>query len=354
MLENILKEQDFDKNQGSGGGTGPFDPNQGSGGGTSNTTQLQSTPFRTQAEGDAFRAWVIKTDATYAGQIGLDATGPINNTTIKKAYKKYGTQYQQSLTSSGGTTQQPSGSNSKLVFDTYNKQIFFLSKNNEKYPVVFDTAISDEIDSFLNAGFNKPSAFLGGILMNYGKLITKYQTRQNVQDEIEKNLVDLQQTLNKRLNENFKFKKPTGLAQILEQISPLVTVMVINGVPQKPSEDDNYKKTDNKYIETVVQGGDEIRPGERNNTVKLVKQKVGYNVVGDTGNNFTEEFKNFLLNYKSNKLLDYNNPNISKVLLCSFDDIKRAYSTYCVTVPKPTQTTPATTQTTPSPTPTST
>ena len=237
---------------------------------------------------------------------------------------------------------------SKSIFDIYSKKIFFYSKNNVPYPIKeFNKEIGDEIDNFISDGFNQPSAFLGAILMNYGTQLTQYQTRKNVQDEIDKNLTDLQNTLKSRLNlsEGFKLKKLLGLAQILEQISELVKVNIVNGIPKKTTEDDNYINTNSKTIESVIKGGDEIRPGERNSTVKIVKPRVGYTVSTDAGNNFTENFKNHLLKYKSEKLLDYNNPNISQQLLCSFDDLQQMYPDWCEKFKKPTPT-PTPSQTT--------
>ena len=302
-------------------------------GGNSGGTQLPSTPFKTQAEGDAFRAWVRQTDAAYATQINLSATGPINNNFIRTAYQEYGNQYQQSLTSGGGAAQQSETEDkAKEIFDIYSKKIFFYSKNNVPYNIQpFNKEIGNVIDIFISDGFNQPSAFLGAILMNYGTQLTQYQTRKNVQDEIDKNLTDLQDTLKKRLNlpEGFKLKKLLGLSQILEQISEFVKVNIVNGIPKKTTEDDNYIDTNSKTIESVIEGGDEIRPGERNSTVKIVKPRVGYTVSTDAGNNFTENFKNHLLKYKSEKLLDYNNPNISQQLLCSFDDLQKMYPDWC-------------------------
>jgi hypothetical protein len=117
LLENkkkILTEGDkIPKNTGGGSG----------GGGT----QLPPTPFTTKAEGDAFRAWVIRTDAAYATQIVLSATGPINNSIIRTAYKKYGTAYQNSLSNSGGgNIQQPETvDKAKEIFDKFNDSIWF-------------------------------------------------------------------------------------------------------------------------------------------------------------------------------------------------------------------------------------
>jgi len=237
---------------------------------------------------------------------------------------------------------------SKSIFDIYSKKIFFYSKNNVPYNIQqFNRQIGNEIDTFISDGFNQPSAFLGAILMNYGTQLTQYQTRKNVQDEIDKNLTALQNTLKSRLNlsEGFKLKKLLGLVQILEQISDFVKVNIVNGVPKKTTEDDNYIDTNSKTIESVIEGGDEIRPGERNSTVKIVKPRVGYTVSTDAGNNFTENFKNHLLKYKSEKLLDYNNPNISQQLLCSFDDLQQMYPDWCKKFKKPTPT-PTPSQTT--------
>ena len=75
----------------------------------------------------------------------------------------------------------------------------------------FNKEIGDWINYFISEGFNQPSAFLGAILMNYGTQLTQYQTRKNVQDEIDKFLTALQNTLSSRLNvpivNEFKLKK---------------------------------------------------------------------------------------------------------------------------------------------------
>jgi hypothetical protein len=340
-LARILKEQPVLKPDGGGGSGG------GSGGGG---TQLPPTPFKTQAEGDAFRAWVRQTDAAYATQINLSATGPFNNNFIRNAYKKYGTLYQNSLSNSGGGNAQQitTEDKAKEIFNIYSKKIWFYNKNNVIFNLQeFNKEIGDWINYFISEGFNQPSAFLGAILMNYGTQLTQYQTRKNVQDEIDKNLTELQDTLKKRLNirEGFKLKKLLGLAQILEQISEIVIVNIVNGIPKKTTEDDNYIDTNSKTIESVIEGGDEIRPKERNSTVKIVKPRVGYTVSTDAGNNFTENFKNHLLKYKSEKLLDYNNPNITQQLLCSFDDLQQMYPDWCKKFKKPTPTPSQTTQT---------
>ena len=52
-----------------------------------------STPFKSKAEGDAFRAWINDTYPDYAREIDLDRAGKFNNSYIKKAFAKYGEQY---------------------------------------------------------------------------------------------------------------------------------------------------------------------------------------------------------------------------------------------------------------------
>lgn len=49
-------------------------------------------PFKTEAEGNTFRAWVISKDPTYAKSISLSATGKLNSY-VQKAWDKYGAEY---------------------------------------------------------------------------------------------------------------------------------------------------------------------------------------------------------------------------------------------------------------------
>ncbi len=50
-------------------------------------------PFKTDAEGNAFRAWVNDKYPDYAKSIQLDRTGKRDNSFIKKAWDKYGAEY---------------------------------------------------------------------------------------------------------------------------------------------------------------------------------------------------------------------------------------------------------------------
>lgn len=73
---------------------------------TSNTSSssgssASNTPFKNEAEGNAFRGWVNDNYPDYARSIKLDRTGKFNNPTIKKAWKQYGSAY----SNRGATTQ---------------------------------------------------------------------------------------------------------------------------------------------------------------------------------------------------------------------------------------------------------
>jgi hypothetical protein len=56
-------------------------------------------PFKTESEGNTFRAWVIAKDPTFASSIKLDATGKLNSY-VQKAWDKYGTEYSKKTPSS--------------------------------------------------------------------------------------------------------------------------------------------------------------------------------------------------------------------------------------------------------------
>jgi hypothetical protein len=64
--------------------------------GNTNVTEadLPPTPFKNEAEGNKFRAWVNDNYPKYAKEIDLDRTGAFNNSYIRKAWLKYGTLYQ--------------------------------------------------------------------------------------------------------------------------------------------------------------------------------------------------------------------------------------------------------------------
>jgi hypothetical protein len=285
-----------------------------------NVTQVPSTPFKTQAEGDAFRTWVRQTDATYASQIKLDATGPFNNNTIRTAYQKYGNQYQQSLTSDGGAAQQSETvDKAKEIFDKFNESVNFLSVNNEKFNLEYNQQVSNKIKHFLSKNFNEESSYVGAILSLYGKNISKYKTDEDIQNKIDLHLPALQNYLT--LYEGIQLKRSSGLSQILEQASKIVVVNVVNGIPKKQTESDQYKDATNKTIRSIIGGGSELIKGEKSDTIVRIKSAIGY--TKDSTPYFTEDFNTFVINYKGDNQLDNTNGNISQELICSIEQYKK-------------------------------
>jgi hypothetical protein len=77
----------------------PASSNSASSGSSSN-----NTPFKNEAEGNAFRGWVNDNYSDYARSIKLDRTGKYNNPTIQKAWKQYGSAYTNRSTTPQTTT----------------------------------------------------------------------------------------------------------------------------------------------------------------------------------------------------------------------------------------------------------
>ena len=66
---------------------------------TSTTTSTSTDPevptnFNNKEHGNAFRRWVRAKDLPYATSIDLSASGPFDNSNIRKAYAKYGSEFQ--------------------------------------------------------------------------------------------------------------------------------------------------------------------------------------------------------------------------------------------------------------------
>lgn len=109
---------------------------------TSNVASLPPTPFTNNTEGNAFRGWINDNYPTYARQIDLDRTGAYDNDYIRKAWAKYGAEYQQSI-ASGVPPVKPStadftklsalvGAFTKLVNDSSKLQI----ATSSEYPKI--------------------------------------------------------------------------------------------------------------------------------------------------------------------------------------------------------------------------
>lgn len=282
--------------------------------------QLPSTPFTTKQEGDVFRAWVNKTYPNYAKSIDLSPSGEFNNSHnnshIRKAYVKYGNQYQQSQNNNGSPEKTPD--EYEVIFNKYNKRTFFYSTNNEKMNITYPE-ISSSIQYFKDSGFNDASSYIGGVLKKFGNLIIRYETDDSIQNEVDTQLEDLKNYL----KESIQIKRIIGLGQILEQISTRVKVNVVDRIPERQTEADNYRNMSSIGIRTIVDGGNELRMGDRSDTISSLKLEMKY--PKDQTPLFTEDFKNFLINYQNTKNLAFNNGNITKELICSIE----RYKNYC-------------------------
>jgi hypothetical protein len=268
---------------------------------------------------------------------GYGSYGP----STQKAFTQYGSAYQNSSSNSGGNIQQPETvDKAKEIFDKFNDSVFFYSVNNERMNIEYTQQIGKWIKYYTKKNFNEESAYLGSVLSAYGNMISKYKTDEEIQATIDSQLPNLQTYL-KTLFEGIQLKRRGGLSQILEQVSNLVTVNVVNRIPQKQTEDDNYKDMSNVTIKSIIGGGTELRKGDRSDTIVRVKEALGY--TKDKTPYFTQDFDTFVINYKGTKGMDNTNGNISKDLMCSIEQYKKL----CVTSSGQKTTTPPTNTTTP-------
>ena len=260
-----------------------------------------------------------------------------------KVWNLYGNdfnaQYNPQSDGGGAAQQSETVDKAKEIFDKFNESVNFLSVNNEKFNLEYNQQVSNKIKHFLSKNFNEETSYVGAILSLYGKNISKYKTDEDIQSKIDLHLPALQNYLT--LYEGIQLKRSSGLSQILEQASKIVVVNVVNGIPKKQTEDDNYKNASGKIITSVIGGGDEVIRGEKSDTVARIKKALGY--TKDSTPYFTDDFDTFIRDYKGEKELDNTNGNISKELICSI----KQYEKLCLTLASqkttapPTNTTPA-------------
>jgi hypothetical protein len=268
---------------------------------------------------------------------GYGSYGP----STQKAFTQYGSAYQNSSSNSGGNIQQPETvDKAKEIFDKFNDSVFFYSVNNERMNIEYTQQIGKWIKYYTKKNFNEESAYLGSVLSAYGNMISKYKTDEEIQATIDSQLPNLQTYL-KTLFEGIQLKRRGGLSQILEQVSNLVTVNVVNRIPQKQTEDDNYKDMSNVTIKSIIGGGTELRKGDRSDTIVRVKEALGY--TKDKTPYFTQDFDTFVIKYKGENELDNSNSNISRDLICSI----KQYQQLCSTSSGQKTTAPPTNTTTP-------
>jgi hypothetical protein len=92
--ESIEKAKD-DKSTSDSGSKSTSKSKSSSGDNSSKSTvpSEPATPFKTKEEGNKFREWVNKKYSDWAKENSLDASGPENNSYIRKAYVEYGEEY---------------------------------------------------------------------------------------------------------------------------------------------------------------------------------------------------------------------------------------------------------------------
>ena len=288
--------------------------------------------------------WVECTDSKCTNGKNLNkgkGYGTFGQSTTK-VWNLYGNDFnaQYNPQSDGGAAQQSETvDKAKEIFDKFNESVNFLSVNNEKFNLEYNQQVSNKIKHFLSKNFNEETSYVGAILSLYGKNISKYKTDEDIQSKIDLHLPSLQNYLT--LYEGIQLKRSSGLSQILEQASKIVVVNVVNGIPKKQTEDDEYKDKSSIDINSIIAGVTELRRGDKSDTVVRVKEALGY--TKDTTPYFTQDFDTFIIKYKGTNKLDNFNGNINQKLMCSIEQYKQLCSTSSgqKTTAPPTNTTPS-------------
>ena len=285
----------------------------------------------------AFQDWM---DSYHPNWVGCTDSACTNGKNLNKG-KGYGTfgqsttkvwnlygndfnaQYNPQSDGGGAAQQSETVDKAKEIFDKFNESVNFLSVNNEKFNLEYNQQVSNKIKHFLSKKYNEESSYVGAILSLYGKNISKYKTDEDIQSKIDLHLPALQNYLT--LYEGIQLKRSSGLSQILEQASKIVVVNVVNGIPKKQTDDDNYKDAYSITIKSIIGGGTELRKGDKSDTIVRVKEALGY--TKDTTPYFTQDFDTFVIKYKGTNKLDNTNGNISQDLMCSIEQYKQLCST---------------------------
>jgi hypothetical protein len=286
----------------------------------------------------AFQDWMDSTHPNWVGCTDSKCTNGKNlnkgkgygtfGPSTTKAWSEWGNDFNAQYnpqSGGGGNVQQPETvDKAKEIFDKFNDSVFFRSVNNEPMNIEYTPEIAKKIKYLKGLNYNDECSYLGAILALYGKIISKYKTDINTQNNIDTHLPYLQKYL-QTINESLQLKRPNGLARILEQVSDFVTVYIDNGVPRKENDDDKYKDMSNVTIKSIIGGGTELRKGDRSDTIVRVKEALGYDK--DTTPYFTQDFDTFVIKYKGENELDNSNSNISRDLICSIKQYQQLCST---------------------------
>jgi hypothetical protein len=100
--------------------------------GTSTSSSRPATGFLSKSEGDAFRLWVNTKYPLYAKSIFLDKSGDYDNSYIRKAYEKYGSEYKGVSTNPHLLAAKYLGANANILGDKTNVK-FNGSKNTATF-----------------------------------------------------------------------------------------------------------------------------------------------------------------------------------------------------------------------------
>lgn len=123
-IKNIIDSKNDEKNSPpdikSGGSSSSSSSSKSSGSSSSNSSSSTASkvPFKNKQEGDAFRKWVNEKYPNYAKEIDLWLSGSYNNSTITKAWVKYGAEYSKQ----GSVSTSSSSSSSEWSQNDFNAQ----------------------------------------------------------------------------------------------------------------------------------------------------------------------------------------------------------------------------------------
>ncbi len=91
------------------------------------------------------------------------------------------------------------------------------------------------------------------------------------------------------------------------------------------NEDTTYRNRSAIIIVSIIGGGDPLEKGDKSNTVARVKRAIGY--TKDNTEYFTEDFSDFIINYKKLNNIKYSYSGwIDRGLICNLDAYKKLCS----------------------------
>jgi hypothetical protein len=139
FLYQTIKKRREEKND-----TPPPPPPPPSSEGSGNDNSNDKTPFKNKVQGDLFRIWLNRYYPNYSQEIDLDATGEFDNTTIRKAFGKYGELYKSQNKNWSKATGNAIPSNLLSIWQNYPTK--GLITNNSEGKVILLTSLLGSIN----------------------------------------------------------------------------------------------------------------------------------------------------------------------------------------------------------------